>query len=260
MLEPNGLGIWVAFAGAAGGHERIATRLSELGARWVAPRAGEGPYRDKHWQASAAREHVRRYHEAGLRVYPWLYSRPWSWPSEVMLFKRLIEEGADGVIIDAETPWDRGQRSAALKFMEALDKALPGVFVADAPWAYPHYHPGFPFAEFATRVNARMPQAYWSEIDNRGARHHLPRIDEGWAKFHAANPKSVRPVWPIGVTYGREHPSRPPGVFKPEDLSFFLDRYADVPASLYSFEAAREPALAVLRARAAVRSHDPKGC
>ncbi|MBI2392831.1 MAG: hypothetical protein HYV09_24815 [Deltaproteobacteria bacterium] len=256
--ELEGLGIWVAFAAAAGGHERIAPRIVELGARWVAPRAGEGTFRDRQWQPAAAREHVRRYHDAGLRVYPWIYSRPWSWRAEVNVFKQLVDEGADGVIIDAETPWDFGQRTNALQFMEALDKALPGVFIADAPWAYPHYHPGFPFAEFATRVNARLPQAYWSEIDNRGARFHLPRIDEGWAKFHAANPKSVRPVWPIGVTYGKEHPSKPPGAFTVDDLSFFLDRYAGKPASLYSFEAARAPTLDALRARAAAAAMKPK--
>ncbi|MBI2388626.1 MAG: hypothetical protein HYV09_03330 [Deltaproteobacteria bacterium] len=254
MIEPQGLGFWVAFAGAVGGHERIVTRLGELGAKWIAPRAGEGASRDRNWQPKAAKEHVRRYHDAGLRVFPWLYSRPWTYRAEVALLKQLVDEGADGVIIDAETPWDRGQRATALRYMEALDKALPDVFVADAPWAYPHFHPGFPFAEFATRVNARMPQAYWSEIDNRGARYHLPRIDDDWAKFHAANPKSVRPVWPIGVTYGHEHPSRPPGAFKPDDLELFLDRYGDRPASLYSFEAAREPALSVLRSRAGLAS------
>lgn len=256
MIEPNGLGIWVAFAGAAGGHERIATRLGELGARWVAPRAGEGAFRDRHWQAKAARDHIRRYHDAGLLVYPWLYSRPASWRAEVSIFKQLVDEGADGVIIDAETPWDVGQKQTALRFMEALDKAIPGAFIADAPWAYPFFHPGFPFAEFATRVNARMPQAYWTEISNHGAKHHLPRIDAAWAKFHAASPKSVRPVWPIGVTYGNEWPSRPPGVFKPADLEFFLARYGHLPASLYSLEAAREPALRVLRARAAASSVD----
>jgi hypothetical protein len=251
MIEPNGLGIWVAFAGAAGGHERIATRLGELGARWVAPRAGEGAFRDKHWQAKAARDHIRRYHDAGVLVYPWLYSRPASWRAEVSIFKQLVDEGADGAIIDAETPWDVGQKQTALRFMEALDKALPGAFIADAPWAYPYYHPGFPFAEFATRVNARMPQAYWTEISNHGALHHLPRIEAAWQKFHTANPNSVRPVWPIGVTYGNEWPSRLPGVFRPSDLEFFLARYGHLPASLYSFEAAREPALRVLRKRAA---------
>jgi len=36
----------------------------------------------------------------------------------------------------------------------------------------------------------------------------------------------------------REHPSRPPGVFTLDDLSFFLDRYDGTPASLYTYEAA----------------------
>lgn len=245
MNTPEGLGMWVAFAGLAGGHEKIADALPPLGVRWVAPRGGEGPYRDARWKESAP--HVRRYQERGIRVYPWLYSRPWSWKSEVELFKRFVDEGADGVIIDAESPWDSGQRTTALRFMEALEKALPGVFIADAPWAYPNYHPGFPFAEFATRVNARMPQAYWTEFDNRGAAYHLPRIDDAWVKLHAAKPASLRPVWPIGVTYGREHAPHPPGSFARADLECFLVRYAGIPASLYTFEAAREVAKQTLR-------------
>ena len=83
-----------------------------------------------------------------------------------------------------------------------------------------------------------MPQAYWTEIDNRGARYHLPRIDADWTAFHAKNPTARKPVWPIGVTYGHEHPSRPPGIFSVDDLGFFLARYAGSPISLYTYEAA----------------------
>ncbi|MGZ6096095.1 MAG: hypothetical protein ACXWUG_28900, partial [Polyangiales bacterium] len=140
-----------------------------------------------------------------------------------------------------------GQRSTALRYMAALDKALPDVFVADAPWAYPHYHPGFPFAEFGTRVNARMPQAYWTEFDNRGARYHLPRIDADWSSLKLASPK---PVCPIGVTYGQGHPSKPPGKLTLDDVRFFLDRYPGAPVSFYSLEAARPEVLQLLRDRA----------
>lgn len=122
--------------------------------------------------------------------------------------------------------------------MDALAKALPDAFIADAPWAYPSFHPGFPFAEYAQRVNARMPQAYWTEIDNRGARYHLPRIDAQWEAFHAKNPTARRPVWPVGVTYGREHPSHPPGNLSLSDIALLLDRYEGSPVSLYTYEAA----------------------
>jgi hypothetical protein len=249
MNEPTGLGIWIAFASAVGGHAKAAEQLVELGASWVAPRAGASDTRDAAWSAPDARAHVRRYHDAGLRVYPWLYSRPWSYRLEVALLRRLVEDGADGVIIDAETPWDSGQRTTALKYVDALDAALPGVFIADAPWAYPSYHPGFPFAEFGKRMNARMPQCYWTEFDNRGAAWHLPRIDAQWTAFHDAHRGVARPIMPIGVTYGHEHPSHPPGTFVPAELTIFLDRYASSGCSLYTLEAARADAKQLLRAR-----------
>lgn len=239
MRQPSGLGIWVAFAGQVGGHAAIADVLPALGVSWVAPRGGAGATRDSSWSQELARDAVARYHSAGIAVFPWIYSRPISYRYEIELFRRFIDEGADGVILDAEVSWDRGHRDAATRYMTELDAALPDTFVADAPWAYPSYHPGFPFVEFGRRVNARMPQTYWTEFDRRGPRYHLPRIDAEWAAFHAANAEVARPVCPIGVTYGVEHPSHPPGLFNLDDLEFFLERYADRPAaSLYTYEAA----------------------
>ncbi len=177
MPEPKGLGIWTAFAGMAGGHERIATNVASLGVSWVAPRGGESGTRDPQWSPAKAISAIKRYHAAGLRVYPWLFSRPWSYRLEIELFKQFVAEGADGIIIDAEFAWDFGQRATASRYMEELDRALPKAWIADAPWAYPAFHPGFPFAEFGRRVNARMPQCYWTEFGTASAHFNLPRID-----------------------------------------------------------------------------------
>lgn len=260
--SPKGLGLWIAFAGQLGGHEKAAAKAKAYGARWVAPRGGEGRYREAHWGVRDARAHVRRYHDAGLKVFPWVFSRPLSWRGELDLYKAFVDEGADGVIIDAEAAWDSGQKTTALRYMEACAKELPDAFIADAPWAYPNFHPGFPFEEFATRVNARMPQMYWTEFDNRGAAYHLPRIDAAWAALHAKRPSLERPLFPLGVTYGHEHPSRPPGTFRTSDLEMFLRRYDSREAvSLYSLEAARTDTRITLlaRAKAAAASAAPVG-
>lgn len=252
---PSGLGLWIAFAGALGGHAKAVAKAKAYGAAWVAPRAGEGRFRDPHWTPRDARAHVRRYHDAGLRVFPWLFSRPLTWRAELDLFKAFIDEGADGVILDAEAAWDSGQRATAARYMDTFGKELPDVFLADAPWAYPNYHPDFPFEEFALRVNARMPQVYWTEFDNRGAAYHLPRVDAAWDARMKKRPDLVRPILPIGVTYGYEHPSRPPGTFRTSDLELFLNRYGDRPAvSLYTLEAARTDARITLLARAKAKA------
>jgi hypothetical protein len=60
----------------------------------------------------------------------------------------------------------------------------------------------------------------------------------------------AKPIVPIGVTYGTEHPSRPPGKLAVDDVEFFLDRYNGGPVSLYTLEAARSDVLAALKARA----------
>jgi hypothetical protein len=60
----------------------------------------------------------------------------------------------------------------------------------------------------------------------------------------------AKPIWPIGVTYGSEHVSRPPGKLAVDDVEFFIDRYSGGPVSLYTLEAARSDVLDALRAHA----------
>jgi len=255
MGQPAGLGMWIAFPSMLGGYPMIVDRLRACGVQWVAPRAGEGSKRDPSFTSKDI-ELLRR---AGLAVYPWIFSRPASWQGEVQLFREIVDEGADGVIIDAEVAWELNgdHHDAAARYMDALDAALPkDTFVADAPWPYPSYHAKFPFAEFGRRVNARMPQGYWTENGKQSAAFRLPQYDAEWERWNAAHPDVVRPVWNIGITYGAKEMKKwgakqlPPGEITPEDVNVFLDRYPTLPISLYSFEAASPEVLEALMDRA----------
>jgi hypothetical protein len=263
MQTPVGAGCWFAFPKMIGGGSpaAIVDFLKHLGVKWVAPRGGEGARRDNRWTAA----HTKACNDASIPVYRWIFSRPGSWGGELVLAETFKAEGDAGYIIDAEVAWETNGdwRLEASRYCEALDKKLGSdYFIADAPWPYVFSHmnektnKGFPFAEFAARMNMRMPQSYWTEISNAGAKYHMPRIDAQWEKFHQLHPEARKPVCHIGITYGRAELQKwgsiqlPPGTITPEDIQYFDERYrggnGQKCRSYYSGEAASAAALETL--------------
>lgn len=257
---PSGLGFWIAFPKMIedGSPQAIADSLVSFGARWVAPRAGQGGGRDPSWTQT----HTRACLDAGLGVYPWVFSYPDKVAGEVKLAQAHMSEGATGWIIDAEAPWTRpGLRPTCIKYGMELRSALGDTWIADAPWPYIDWHPDYPATGFATWVDARLPQAYWTEIGR-------PRLDvmqttlRQWERMHTRG-MPRRPVWPIGVTYGRaelittgiKNPTCP-GYLIPEDVGLFVN--GDEPWSLYTLEMLLLDSPAASAARALLRSRPPR--
>jgi len=250
---PVGLGIWIAFRDRLGIAAQAAAKAVEIGASWVAPRAGVGGLNDGALAHDPAGE-IAAYKAAGLRVYPWIYSRPSSWRAEVEAFRRLLAAGADGVLIDAEIEWG-GHAADAVAYGRELRAAIDDAWVADCPWPWIGAHPEYPCAEFAAFVDARCAQLYWSEINGAGEARDAATYEVQWAAWEHAHQDLVRPRMPIGVTYGHREGVAlgirppPPGECTPDDVARFLDAYGSG-ASLYSLEAASSDVLAMLRARA----------
>lgn len=272
---PRNLGGWIAFRSKIGTAAQAAALAVSLGCSWVAPRAGDGSINDAAFLApagkrgdleavkAAIRAEIAAYHEAGLLVFPWLYSRPGSWRSEVEAFALLMECGADGVIIDAEIQWGAHAAEAAA-YMTALRAKLGDVFIADAPWPWILAHPEYPERAFADGTDARLVQAYAAEINRAGLRACIAEQEREWAKRYAdpaRAPGEVDPIWPVACTYGRDEllaAGAPPcpGETTADELGWFLDTYPDRPVSLYSLEMLLEPTpnaracVAMLKARA----------
>jgi len=251
--NPSGMGVWIAFASVFGGHERAPEKLEACGASWVAPRGGQGKFRDLQWKSRDGAAHVKRYHDAGIKVYPWVYDYPKAIPDQIALYRSLMDDGADGVIIDAEEPWERiadAEKIAEEYVCKLYDALGCDTYIADAPWPYCLWHPKFPHEGFALGgVKARHIQLYWTEISNAGERQHVDSSSLHWRKFHSANPEAIAPVHPIGITYGRDLRgvvSKPPGELRGTDLENFVRNMKEKEAfSLYSLEQvdAREAAL-----------------
>lgn len=251
MHEPFGTGFWIAFPRmiARGDPQAIVETLLRVGASWVAPRGCEGATRDIAWTA----RHTQLCNDHGIRVYRWAFSRPQTYRQECAFAREWRTEGDSGFIIDAEAAWAHRDAEAVAYGAELRTMLGKDYFVADSPWPYISLHPEYPWLPFAQFVNARMPQAYWTEISADGAGVHLPRIDAEWEAFAAHHPRHARPVYPVGVTYGRREIARwntktlPPGELAITDVVQFLARYgARQTCSLYSLEAASKPLIELL--------------
>ena len=258
---PSGLGFWIAFPRLIGDVSTIVAALLDVGASWVAPRYGVGKDRDKSWSPA----HTKACLDAGLDVYPWVFSYPWQIPGEVALAKAAIAEGATGWIVDAEAPWSTGTGGSAIVYGDQLRAALGDTWIADAPWSHISWHPDYPVREFARWVDARLPQAYWTEHGQRLAVT-LSNTKAQWAALLAAG-MTERPVWPIGVTYGQAEliarEAEPcPGELAEGDVARFLG-CAPGPLSLYTLEMLltdtpnAKAALEALKARARGTPREP---
>lgn len=256
--RPTGFGVWVAFEDTLHTIEHSIELCKAIGAQWVAPRGGAGRYRDSRWGSAEAKVSIQKYHDAGIRVYPWLYSMPSTCSVEVALFKAFMDEGADGVYIDAEVEWQgTGQNGpVAETFMKAMRAALgDDCFIGHAPFPYVLYHTQFPYVEFGRYCDQVATQLYWSEISDAGAKHHIDAVAAQWKSYLPAHPEaSGGELTHIGVTYGHELPgvkNPPPGTFRGTDLKLFMDwcvTQGFSSYSVYSLDAMNSEAYATLKA------------
>lgn len=257
MTAPEKLGIWVAYE-----PQNAAVRCTDIGASWVAPRAGLNGWQKSSLTAAS----LLTYKQRGLKTFPWVYATLNGWKSSVAGFVALWDTGlCDGLIIDAEAEWC--EHAASLNAQEAdafvseMRDRCPDAWIAHAPMDYLAYHHTFPWVQFS-RLDAVLPQTYFFEHDDRGAAHNLEAVESQWAAFESAFPKAKKPRWPIGVTY---RPSKRGGVTLAPmpiekvvaEVAAFLDhpitRAAAAP-SLYSLEAAPPEVIAMLAER--VRTHE----
>jgi hypothetical protein len=209
MNSPKGTGIWVAFFGAADGGDidKIVAKCQKYGIGWLN------------------------------------YSIPSTWLFQVQHIATCFQDGVDGHIIDAEMEWehahgysDHDTQPEAKNFIDALRAHLgDSAFLAHAPIAFPTWHASYPYHEF-DRLDASMPQVYWTEHDTLGAARTIATVD---SQFLSLGIKQT--IMPIGVTYGKGTGyGHPPGEITSDDVKYFIDHYPG-PKSFYSYEASMAP-------------------
>jgi len=243
--HPKGIGMWIAFGNRIGTIDQIISQCKDMNISWLAPRISDGPNYDAFWSKSNSKNYIEKLHANSIAVYGWTYNRPGSMLAEIDIMKYQFECGMDGFILDAEEAYTN-QFAAAQKFANLIKTNFPDNFVGFAPYSYVCQHGEFPYKELLSGCDAVFDQLYHTEFNNNGAPSAINKADSQWNEFFTKNQTLTKPRYPISVTYGRELGEKfhmqtpPPGVFKLEDLKFFIKHYESVPYSFYSLEAAND--------------------
>lgn len=236
MSAPVGLGMWIAYWKNAGRGDvyNVIPQCHRAGIKWLAIRCNSGNERaNMKWVLPILKSE-------GIEVYSWKYTTPKDPDVQVAIVKECFDDGVAGHIINPEVEWEaEGSEAAAQTFLTKLRNALPAEYIGYAPMDCPAYHPKFPYSIFNTHCDSAMPQTYWTEHDDKGAKATLSRAERQWAALKV----KAKEYLPIGVTYGRGTPYASPersinmGAFRMTDLDDFLTMYPGKAISLYSYEA-----------------------
>lgn len=109
-------------------------------------------------------------HAAGLKVFGYIYTTGANVPGEIAMANHIFQQGADGLIYDAEIEWETvggnaTTRSAlAVQLCSTVRSNWSNKFMGLSTWPYRAVHAALPYKEFAYYCDVIMPQAYWIEL------------------------------------------------------------------------------------------------
>jgi Putative peptidoglycan binding domain len=153
---------------------------------------------------------VHALHANGLKVCAWQYVYGNHPVGEADIGAAAVHDGADCLIIDAESEYE-GKYVSAQTYIQHLRSLVGANYpLALAGFPYVDYHPAFPYSVFLGPGGAQYnaPQMYWKDIGTT--------TDAVFAHTYAYNLIYGRPIFPLGQVY-----SNPPArqIFRFRELS-----------------------------------------
>jgi hypothetical protein len=139
---------------------------------------------------------VSELHASGLRVCAWQYVYGNHPVTEAYLGAYAVRDGADCLIVDAESEY-QGKYISAQTYIHRLRALIGyGYPLALAGLPYVDYHPGFPYSVFLGPGGAQynIPQMYWGDIG--------VTTDAVFAHTYSFNLPYQRPIFPLGQVFG----------------------------------------------------------
>jgi peptidoglycan hydrolase-like protein with peptidoglycan-binding domain len=139
---------------------------------------------------------VAELHANGLKVCAWQYVYGSGPAGEAALGAQAVTNGADCLVIDAESEYE-GRYAAAQRYLTELRAKIgPEYPLALAAFPYVSYHATFPYSVFLGPGGAQynLPQMYWKDIGQS--------VDTVYANTYIGNRIYERPIFPLGQTYG----------------------------------------------------------
>jgi hypothetical protein len=195
-FEGQGMWIWYLSQSDGGNLASIVAQAHGAGVTTLFVKSSDGS--TNYWSQFSP-ELVSQMHANGLRVCAWQYVYGSNPAGEAELGAKAVADGADCLVIDAESQYE-GHYGAAQTYITNLRAKIgPTYPLGLASFPYVYYHTSFPYSVFLGPNGAQFnaPQMYWKDIGNS--------VDTVYANTYIANRVYGRPIAPLGQTYS--HPS-----------------------------------------------------
>jgi Putative peptidoglycan binding domain len=140
---------------------------------------------------------VSALHANGIKVCAWQYVYGNAPVTEAYKGAAAVHDGADCLIIDAESEYE-GKYVSAQVYIKRLRSLIGYSYpLVLAGFPYIDFHPAFPYSVFLGPGGAQYnaPQMYWRDIGTT--------TDNVFGHTYAYNLIYQRPIYPLGQVYGR---------------------------------------------------------
>lgn len=205
-LSGRAMWIWELSRAGHGDVSTIVRTARRYGVGTLLIKSGDGTNLWSQFSSSL----VHALHADGLKVCAWQYVYGNHPSGEADVAAAAVHDGADCLIIDAESEYE-GKYVSAETYIQRLRSQVGANYpLALAGFPYVDYHPGFPYSVFLGPGGAQSnaPQMYWKDIGTT--------TDAVFAHTYAYNMIYGRSIFPLGQVY-----SRPPArqIFRFRQLS-----------------------------------------
>jgi hypothetical protein len=223
--------IWELPRSEGGDVTAIANRARSAGVSTVFVKSSDGAA--SRW-GQFSPELVAGLKAQGIRVCAWQFDYGNDPAGEAALGVDAIADGADCLVVDAESAYENKYAQAA-QYMGALRAAVgPAYPIGFTSFPYVDYHSRIPYSVFLApgAANANLPQVYWKDIGGT--------VEAVAGRTLAHNRIYGTPIAPIGQTYGN---------VPPDDIARFRAlwaAYGSAGLSWWSWQATTEPGWAAL--------------
>jgi peptidoglycan hydrolase-like protein with peptidoglycan-binding domain len=216
-FDGQGMWIWYVSRSSGGSVAAIIAQAHAAGVTTVFIKSSDGA--SNYWSQFSPTL-VAELHAGGVKACAWQYVYGSSPAGEAALGARAAANGADCLVIDAESEYEGHYAAAQTYISELRAKVGPSYPIALATFPYVNYHESEPYSVFLGPGGAQYnaPQMYWKDIGTS--------VDTVYANTYIGNRIYGRPIFPLGQTYGGVSSS---------DLLRFREEAVDYGASGLSF-------------------------
>jgi Putative peptidoglycan binding domain len=188
----DGNGMWIWYVSRSGGTaEAIAKKANKRNIDTVMIKSADA---GNYWEQFSP-QLVDVLHDAGLQVCAWQFVYGNDPTTEARRGADAVDNGADCLLIDAESHYE-GRYRAADRYIEELRRRVGNDYpVGLASFPYVDFHPSFPYSVFLGEGAAQfnVPQMYWRTIGTS--------VRKIYEHTYRVNAPYDRPIFPLGQTY-----------------------------------------------------------